>query len=378
VRQHALALGALALTGLSAVAALRAPAWPEAFAPPAASLACAGVETFETTAVHRAAPRNAHASSAVVLRDTRLRAIWYEGTHELAPDVAIVSATFSQGRWSVPQKLVDAQIATRTLGRYVRKVGNAVIYRDSRGDLVLIFASISLGGWSAASLNLMRSKDEGETWSAPVGLVTSPVFNFSTLVRSPPLAMSDGSILIPSYDELESPYPLVIVLSDGGRVVGRRRIGSDRDALQPALVQFSGREARAYLRTKRAAHTWTSETADAGLNWSDLVPAQLPSSDSPVSAERLAGDHLLAIVNGRREVGTGPLQFALSADRGKTWRIIHSIEHARGESRYPWLMMGPDRHFHLFYTQVLNPGSEIAHVRFSRDWLAARGGPPCP
>lgn len=74
---------------------------------------------------------------------------------------------------------------------------------------------------------------------------------------------------------------------------------------------------------------------------------------------------------------TGPLSFALSADRGKIWRLIHDVRDPRGEARYPWLMAGPDGHYHLFYTQTVNPGSEIVHVRFNRDWLAAQGGPPC-
>ena len=42
-------------------------------------------------------------------------------------------------------------------------------------------------------------------------------------------------------------------------------------------------------------------------------------------------------------------------------------------ARYPWLMAVADRHYHLFYTHAVAPGSEIVHVRFSRDWLAANG-----
>jgi predicted neuraminidase len=343
-------------------------------------LACSGAETFETTIVHNAAPRVAHVSSAVVLRDGRLRAVWYEGERELAPDVSIMTATYAQGRWSAPRTVIDPREASRALGRYVRKLGNAVIYRDSRGELVLIFASVSFGGWSAASPNLMRSSDDGETWSAPVPLVTSPLFNFSTLVRSPPLLMTNGSVLIPAYDELHHTYPEVLVLTDDGRVAGRRRIGARRFALQPAIVPFNDRVARAYMRAQRTLFAFTSDTADAGATWSDLVQIAIPSVDNPLAIERVAGDHMLAIFNdrGREGAAVGPLSVALSADRGKSWRVIHAIEHARGDSRYPWLMAGADRHYHLFYTQSLEPGSEIVHVRFSRDWLAAHGGPPCP
>ena len=201
VWQHGLALGALALTGLSAVAGWRAPAWPSAFAAPPAPLACTGTETLETVVARHVSPRLAHVPSAIALRDGRLRAVWYEGSRELAPDVTIMTATYADGRWSTARAIIDARETARALGRYVRKLGNAVVYRDSRGNLVLIFASVSIGGWSGASLNLMRSADDGETWSVPRRLITSPLFDFSTLVRGPPVPMSDGSILIPAYDE---------------------------------------------------------------------------------------------------------------------------------------------------------------------------------
>jgi predicted neuraminidase len=290
-----------------------------------------------------------------------------------------MTATWSQGRWSEPRAVIGAREAARALGRSVRKLGNAGVYRDSKGDPVIVFASVSIGGWSGASLNLMRSTDEGETWSGPRRLVTSPVFDISTLVRSPPLPMSDGSILVPAYDELRHPYPSALMLSANGRVVGHRRIGASRHALQPVVVRFDDRSARAYMRAKPAHWVFVSDTSDAGRSWSDLTPIDIPSLDNPVAVERLDGDHLLVVYSARgsSDSDAGPLTLALSADGGRTWRPIHAISHDKGHARYPWLIAGPDGNYHLLYTRTIGPGSEIVHVRFSRDWLAARGGPPC-
>ena len=273
--------------------------------------------------------------------------------------------------------VINAPDTTRALGRYVRKLGNAVGYRDSRGELVLLYASVAIGGWSGASINLMRSTDDGETWSAPRRLVTSPLFNISTLVRGPPVPMRDGSVMVPTYDELTAPYSTVLVLAVDGRVIGHRRIGGGRNALQPVIVRFDERSARSYMRARRLQFAQTSDTADAGFSWSNQIPMDIPSLDNPVAVERLGGDHLLLSYNAPDARGTGPLSLALSADRGRTWRLIHSFEHDRGVGRYPWLMSGPDGHYHLFYTRTTGQGSEIVHVRFGHGWLAARGGPPC-
>ena len=99
VWRHGLALGALALTALSAAAAWRAPTWPDAFAAPPAA-ACTADASLQTVVMRHAAPRFAHVPSVVALRDGRLRSFWYEGSRELAPDVAIMTATYADGRWS--------------------------------------------------------------------------------------------------------------------------------------------------------------------------------------------------------------------------------------------------------------------------------------
>ena len=149
-------------------------------------------------------------------------------------------------------------------------------------------------------------------------------------------------------------------------------------SLQPVIVRFDDRSARAYTRARLTQFALASDTSDAGWSWSELSPIGIPSRDNPVAVERLDGDNLLIAYNALNPSGVvRPLTLALSADRGKSWRDIHAISHERGVSRYPWLMAGPDGHYHLFYTQTIKPGSEIAHVRFSPDWLAARGGPPC-
>jgi predicted neuraminidase len=380
---HLLALIALAGCALSAVVLARAPAWPAAFAPLPAPPSCAGVPRFETSVLRAAAPRFAHAASTVTLRDGRLRAFWYEGARELAPDVALWTAVYDGSTWSRPRLAFDAAATAVATGLYVRKLGNAVVYRDAGGDLVLIFASIGVGGWSGASLNFARSTDDGETWSSPRRLVTTATLNFSTLVKGKPIPLDGGFMLVPSYQGFVRRIAEALLLDPAGRVVGRRRIGIDFDPNQPQLAVFDRTHARAFMRSETSDRTPVSDTADAGWSWSALSHIDVENHDRPVAVAGLGMRSLLMVYSGRAQqsgVQTN-LVFATSTDGGSTWSNIHLLEERPTidvDMRYPWLATAHDGLFHLVFTRFLAQGSEIISVRFNRAWIAARGGPACP
>ena len=377
-----LAIGALVLTGLSASVLWRMPAWPAAFSQQPQSASCVGRPIFDTAILHSAAPRIAHVSSTVVLRDGRLRAFWYEGSAELKKDVKIYSSIFD-GRWSEPRAIAGAMETGDSIGQYVRKLGNSVVYPDARGDLGLLFASFGFGGWSSASLNRIRSSDEGQTWSAPIHLLTTPTFNFSTLVKAPPIQMEGGLTLVPAYQEFLKHIPEVLLLDTSGRVVGRRRIGGGINPLQPQLVVLDRQRARAFVRSNRLDRVQVSDTSDAGWTWTALRPISIPNFDRPVAVISLGGERVLMVYSThvRNSAPGTRLMFAVSGDDGESWRDIYVLEDLAPQTEdmsYPWIVAGSDGTFNLTFTNYVGEGSQIAHVRFNRDWIAAHGGPPCP
>ncbi|MCJ7686004.1 MAG: exo-alpha-sialidase, partial [Desulfobacteraceae bacterium] len=127
-----------------------------------------------------------HVGSICELPDGRLIASWYGGTREGAKDVAIFLAIKDPGhrtRWSKPKKVVDRVSASRELYRYIKKVGNPVIFAGSGDHLWLVYVTISAGGWSGSSLNAKVSSDAGATWNNSQRLTLSPFLNISELVR---------------------------------------------------------------------------------------------------------------------------------------------------------------------------------------------------
>jgi predicted neuraminidase len=375
---------AVVLTLLAALAAVRAPAWPVAFAPQDQPQACIGKLLFQVDRLHIARPGFAHALSAVMLRDGRMRAVWYEGSRELDPYVQIWTAIFDGEAWSAPRAIIGATGTGFHIGRYVRKLGNSLIYRDAGGDLVILYAGL-IGGWDTASLNLMRSRDDGETWSPPRHLTTTPIFNLGTNVRGPAVQNADGSTLVPASHEFLRPFPEVLLLDRDGRVIGRRRIGVKFHGSQPFVLVLDDRRARSFSRAKFDGYTITNMTDDVGWSWTPPKELTLPNYDKPVAVARLGGRNLLMIHNGAAAgelAANRRLMFSVSDDEGETWRPLHYLDfetHRNMRAHYPWLMAGPGGLYHLLFTlSNVEQGSELIHVRFSRDWIAGQGGPACP
>ena len=382
IRRHLIALTALCLVGWSAAVAWRAPSWPNAFAAPAPAPGCTGTALFDTSIFHRAAPDYAHAITAIFLKDGRLRAFWYEGEVEVGRDVTIRSADFDGMRWSAPRVIIDIPRTIEATGRYVKSLGNTLVYRDPAGELVLLYASVGIGRWSGASLNIMHSRDDGESWSTPRRLLTTPTFNFSTLVRSPAVAMEGGFTLVPAYQEFLRRFPEVLLLDRGGEVVGRRRIDNQQQAIQPLVIVLGAREALAFSRTGGGAGTvLISETLDAGWSWTSRASSPIPNFDKPVAGVRLDTGEILLIHNAPDSGGenNGPFVFTVSDDRGLSWRRLSRLALDRPGTmmHYPTLLAGSDGVYHLLFTHSLARGSQLIHVRFNRDWIAQSGGPVC-
>jgi predicted neuraminidase len=374
---HRLAIFAAVLVFVTAAISARAPKWPSAFAASTSSPSCIGSSVFDIAPFHQG-QKYAHATSAVNLRDGRLRAVWYEGARERALDVKIWTATFDGARWSVARPIISPAQASEGSGRYVQRLGNPIIFRDAAGKLVIVFAGLGgIGGWDGASLKLAYSLDDGETWSVPRNLTTAAISNFGTNVRGPALPASGNYTLIPTSHEFARPFPEILLLDDHDRVVGKRRIGINHGGTQPFVTTFNEHRAVAFMRVEKG-FTLFSKTEDVGWSWTEPRPTNSPNFDSPVVAARIGNN--LFIVSSYFDAATNnwSLNFAISADEGQSWRNIYARQFV-GEARYLWLIAGSDGLLHLLFTHARDDGtSELMHARISRDWIAEQGGPACP
>jgi predicted neuraminidase len=357
-----------------------------------------------------------HAASLVELRDGRIRAFWYAGTKEGAPDVTIQTAVFDprSGSWSPEQMVASRETAQRDLWRYVKKVGNPVAGRAADGSLRLFFVTVSLGGWSGSSITALTSRDEGESWSPARRIITAPFLNLSTLVKGPTFAYADGTMGLPIHDEFVGKFGGLLRLDDSGAVLDKVRLSSGRSCLQPVVLIQDGHRARVLMRyagRERPKRVITTETTDAGLTWSLPTRSSLANPDAALTGLVLPDGRMLVALNNTEDLRQ-TLSLVVSSDGGATWKTARTMEDQSGtdmqglddarysaaieelgratggagagdyaasvrslmsskngysfEFSYPALVRTGNGDFHLGYTWN---AAFTKHVRFSQAWL---------
>lgn len=272
--------------------------------------------------------------------------------------------------------MVATRVSTASATRaYVSKLGNPVLYVDG-GRLRLWYVSVAVGGWSASSVNQVFSVDGGNTWSPAEKLVTSPFFNISTLVRTPPVALADGGLGLPVYHEFIARRAEWLRLSPHGDILGKVRMPSQYPALQPSVAVLGAHHALALLRGARLqdldGSVMVDTSSDGGATWQGGAALPISNPDASVALLRLASGTLVLATNpvtGRRRY---ILQLFLSEDDGKSWtpaRIVESDPELKGNYAYPALLQTRDGRIHLAYTFEYQA---IVHAVFSESWL--KGG----
>lgn len=316
-----------------------------------------------------------HASTITPLDGGNLLAVWYGGGREGGRDAALYSSVYlhDQGVWQEPKVLIDHEASQRQLRRFIKTIGNPVVWNDGQGRLWVYFVTVSIGGWAGSAVNVMYSDDNGESWSAARRLVTSPFLNVSTLVKTQPLAYTDGTIGLPVYHEFLGKFGELLRLGPQAKVLDKVRMSSGRYSLQPSIAPVSPQRAVALLRYsgKATRRILLTRTQDGGNAWRPSVATELPNPNAAVTVLPVGADRLLLVFN-NTERDRYNLSLAESLDAGKTWRVLHAFEnhpYARHRLRfsYPYIIQTGDGVFHVTYTWRKQ---RIKHVAFNEAWLA--------
>lgn len=368
-------LGLLAVIAIFIVAALRGQGLP----PPRFALSSKPVElgTAQKPFFHQqliptvpAAPA-VHSATMVNLPDGDHLAAWFGGSKEGAPDVHIYVSREHDGQWSRPRAVAGRLSTQRDTLRFTRMTGNPVMFFGGDGRLYLIYVTVSIGGWAGSALNEMVSTDNGAHWSPARRLITTPMFNISTLVRENPVPLVGGDLALPVYNESLGMFGEWLRLGPHGRLLHRYRIDAGTDSLQPALVPVSPEKAFAYMRYDGSPpnRVLVSITRDGGWHWTAPRKLALANPDSAVAAIRLPNGQILMAYN-PEPANRNVLALALSDDGIHFTRVatLASSPNPEAEFSYPYMVERGER-IDVVYTWWRR---HIAHASFNIAWLEAQ------
>ena len=312
---------------------------------------------------------SAHAADLLVMPEGHpwsLMAFWFSGSREAAPDVQIASAHLVRGSdsWSPARYAVGRQ----DLGFGTTRLGNPVSWVDNQGRVHLFVVATGLGGWAAARIVHLRQRD-AQSIAQPHGfevqqvLPLSWLWNYSHLIRSTPLHLSDAGIVLPAYFEMGHPsFPVALRFDADGRMRSITRMAQSQQMMQAALLPLSETHWLALLRDgSPQRRVRVSQTGNAGAHWQDAPNLDLPNPDSSVVTLRLPDGTMLLAHNNTSE-GRHILDLSASVD-GRQWQHMTTV--AQGgpgtEYSYPSLEWA-DQQVWLSYTDQRR---QIAWQRFA-------------
>lgn len=320
----------------------------------------------------------AHASALVAMPDTDtalLSAFWFAGDRESAPNVEIAVSQFDRRSqtWTEPQLVVNRHVAAEVLGAGIRRLGNPIAWLDPRGRLHLFVVATGLGGWSAARiLHLEQSSAVGDArlQFQPVGVIPlSWLWNLSYLVRTAPLPLADGGMVLPAYFEFGNKTAVALRFDAQGAYGGMTRISRRTFTLQPALLALSPSHWLALMRDHgRNGKIRASETLDSGTTWRDASDLPLPNPDAGIATLSVGDMHLLAY-NPSSE-NRNALTLANSST-GTDWSTVIALERGQEGHEYSYPAMAwAGNSLWVSYT---DRRKSIAWRRF--DWIPGAAAP---
>jgi predicted neuraminidase len=274
-----------------------------------------------------------------------LTAFWFAGDRESAPNVQIAASQYlrADGKWTPAKYVVNREVLSAQLGFGVRRLGNPVGWMDPAGRMHLFVVATGLGGWAAGRIVHLRQTEataglQTMDFLAERVLPLSWLWNTSFLVRTAPLPLADGGMVLPVHFELGLKYPVALRFSAQGAFLGMVRISSRPYMLQPTLLMQGPGDWLALTRDYRPnGKIGVSRTRDGGLHWTDLPDLAQDNPDASIAGIGLAPGHMVLSHNPTTH-GRASLDLSGSQD-GLLWNQLHAIERGAPAEEYSYPAM---------------------------------------
>jgi len=238
----------------------------------------------DVVVARRSADRNTYFPAVERLRNGHLIVVYYDSPDHVSPKgrISLVKSLDGGRTWSAPTVAIDSPLDDR----------DPSVMQTDRGTLLLSYFAVDGAGVSQG-VAVVRSEDEGATWSPPA-MVQTDLARPATSARI--IQLEGGELLIPIYGgTVRLARSAVVRSTDDGRTWPgdqdfQIRSASNVDLVEPAIVKLGGRHVLAIMRSDRSDKlAMESRSHDGGLTWSEPVKTQLMAQGSDLLPVHLVG-----------------------------------------------------------------------------------------
>lgn len=297
--------------------------------------------------VYDSAPFPSVHASTIAETPSGLVVAFFGGEYEGHPNVCIYVSRHTKKRWTAPQKVAEG-IVNDTLRKACY---NPVLFQYPDGELILFYKiGKNVQDWTAY---LVRSFDDGKTWSEPEALpdgFLGPIKNKPELIGN--------KLICASSTENDGWQVHFEFTEDRGKTWKKTAAINSRpwNIIQPSILKHKDGTLQIVCRSQNE-HLISAFSKDTGETWTDPVALYLPSNNSGTDAVTMKdGQHLLvynhvkATQSAYVDKARTPLNVAVSND-GITWQAALILENSPiKEYSYPSVIQGKDGYIHIVYT----------------------------
>jgi predicted neuraminidase len=190
------------------------------------------------------------------------------------------------------------------------------------------------------------------------------------MIRSKPIVLPDGTLLLPAYDERDW-TSFALASDDGGATWAPRGRMSGPGLIQPSLALASVGTLAFFRRgpQDRTKRLWRSVSLDNGHTWSTPERTELPNPNAGIDVVSLTAERLALAFNDAPSERS-PLSLAVSDDGGRTWTHRRALETGPHEYSYPAIIVDSQGRVHVTYTWRRE---RIKHVMLDEETLWESG-----
>ena len=300
------------------------------------------------------------------LADGRVACVWASGVEGNREQTIIWFATREKSGWSEPRPIANREYAAGAVFAHIRQINSPVIHQHG-GLLHLWYTAAGVGGQNSQSIIHSVSSHDGEQWTTPNRLQTSPFANSGAQLNAPPIALQDGGMALPISQYLFSQHGEWLRLTEDGRILDKTRMRLHDAALNPAPLAIDGNSAIALLQDGKAQRIRAASTGNGGLSWQAWDIPAIANPNTPIALTRLPSGRLLLATN--TAAGRGTLALWVGDGKAQQWQLARSVESADdGAANFsePTLLATPDGWIHLAYSWRQQG---IRYMSFSEAWL---------